>query len=154
MIITITKAELNAMIRNTYNIDTTNTPINIEGYTRNTSNPRFTISNERPFEPPAIDTKVTVNSTNQVIEIEHIDKRKLNNVENLKHHVDRTAYNILVLDFATSNKDKQLLSLEGLTLACIKERYKQAIVDTKTEDMVKFQSIKRTPYLVRRTDND
>jgi hypothetical protein len=154
MIITITKAELNAMIRNTYNIDTTNTPIDIEGYTRNTSNSRFTIPQQKPFTSPAIDTKVTVNSTNQVLEIEHIDKRKLNNVENLKHHVDRTAYNTLVLDFATSNKDKQLLSLEGLTFDCIKERYKRAIVDTKTEDMVKFKSINRKPYLVRRATDD
>jgi hypothetical protein len=154
MLITITKAELNAMIHNTYNIDTTNTPIDIEGYTRNTSNPRFTISNERPFESPAIDTKVTVNNNNQVLKIDHIDKRKAYMGENFKHHVDRTAYNTLVLDFATSNKDKQLLSLEGLTLACIKERYKRAIVDTKTEDMVKFQSIKSTPYLVRRATDD
>ena len=154
MIITITKAELNAMIHNTYNIDTTNTPIDIEGYTRNTSNPRFAIPQEKPFTSPAIDTKVTVNSNNQVLKLEHIDKRKTYKGENFNHHVDRTTYNNLVLDFATSNKDKQLLSLEGLTLPCIKERYKQAIIDTKTEDMVKFQSIKRTPYLVRRTDND
>jgi hypothetical protein len=154
MIITITKAELNAMIHNTYNIDTTNTPIDIEGYTRNTSKPRFTISQEKPFASPAIDTKVTVNSNNQVLKIDHIDKRKAYKGENFNHHVDRTVYNTLVLDFATSNKDKQLLSLEGLTFACIKERYKQAIVDTKTEDMVKFKSIDRKPYLVRRATDD
>lgn len=154
MIITITKAELNAMIRNTYNIDTTNTPIDIEGYTRNTSNTRITIPQSKSITQPPIDTKVTVNSNNQVLKVEHIDKRKTYKGENFNHHVDRTVYNNLVLDFATSNKDKQLLSLEGLTLSCIKERYKQAIVDTKTEDMVKFQSIKLTPYLVRRTGND
>ena len=151
MIITITKAELNTMIRNTYNIDTTNTPIDIEGYTRTTSNPRFTIPSPKPNTP--IDTKVTVNSNNQVLKVEHIDKRKMMKGENFKHHVDRTTYNNLVLDFATSNKDKQLLSLEGLTLACIKERYKLAIVDTQTSDMVKFQSIKCNPYLVRRTND-
>lgn len=154
MIITITKAELNAMIHNTYNIDTTNTPIDIEGYTRNTSNPRIAIPQPKPITQPPIDTKVTVNSNNQVLKLEHIDKRKTYKGKNFNHHVDRAVYNNLVLDFATSNKDKQLLSLEGLTLGCIKERYKQAIVDTKTEDMVKFQSIKRTPYLVRRANDD
>lgn len=154
MIITITKAELNAMIHNTYNIDTTNTPIDIEGYIRTTSNPRFTIPSPKPFTPPAIDTKVTVNSNNQVLEIEHIDKRKTQAPKNLKHHVDRTSYNNLVLDFATSNKDKQLLSLEGLTFGCIKERYKQAIIDTQVEDMIKFQRINNKPYLTRRTGND
>lgn len=154
MIITITKAELNAMIKATYNIDTTNTPIDIEGYTRTTSKPRCTIPSPKPFTPPAIDTKVTVNSNNQVLEIEHIDKQKMHPLKNLKHNVDRTAYNNLVLDFATSNKDKQLLSLEGLTIACIKERYKKAIVDTQTADMIKFQRINNKPYLTRRTDND
>ena len=113
MIITITKAELNAMIHNIYNIDTTNTPIDIEGYTRNTSNPRIAIPQSKPITQSSIDTKVTVNSNNQVLKLEHIDKRKMFKGENFNHHVDRTVYNNLVLDFATATKTNSFYHLKA-----------------------------------------
>jgi len=59
-------------------------------------------------------------------------------------------YETEVLDFATSTDKKRKLPTFGLTLACIKERYKATIKKCGVQDMIRFGQIDSEPYLIRK----
>lgn len=81
-------------------------------------------------------------------------KRKKSDRNKYTGPVDYKEYEQEILDFATSNEDQREVPSFGLTLACVKERYKKVIRKTNVEDMVRFSQINNVPHLVRIKEED
>ena len=81
-------------------------------------------------------------------------KRKKRDRNRYTGPVDYKEYEQEILDFATSNEDQREVPSFGLTLACVKERYKKVIRETNVEDMIRFSQINNVPHLVRIKEED
>jgi len=66
--------------------------------------------------------------------------------------VDYKDYEQIVLDFATSSDDKRLVPSFGLSLTCVKERYKLMIKKLGVNDSVRFGQVDYQPTLFRITE--
>lgn len=151
MKLTVTKEDLrNVLLQITgLDIDKATVEVEIEGYVKAKD---YKLKAVVPATPPMT---VTTDANMNVIGITHevpkksIPRRKGKRKYTYTGPVDYTEYKNEILDFATSNEDKRAVPTFGLTLACIKERYKKVIKQEGVQDMVRFGRINSEPYLIR-----
>lgn len=162
MKLTVTKEDLRqALLKATgIDIESTTIEVELEGYVKAKDYRLRATLPDRGGEDPGITVKT--DSSMNVLDLSFKEslpprpnkhtiskKRTTPNRNRYTGHVDYSEYEQEVLDFATSNEDQRELPTFGLTLPCLKERYKKVILKAHVEDMVRFGQIDRAPYLIR-----
>ena len=173
----VTREDLRRMIQKEAGIDINvlTVDLEIEGYVKAKDYKLKAqlggVGSENSYEAPHRTVTVTDGNMN-VIEIRHEDEAVKKPSENVTKEeprkkrkymkrkrkgpknqyvgpVDYESYEHEVMDFATSQEDKREVPAFGLTIPCIKERYKKIIRNLQLTDMVRFSQIDCRPYLVR-----
>ena len=167
MKLTVTKEDLRQALLKATGIDINNATVEIEleGYVKAKDYRLKASLPDRGGENPGI--TVTTDSNLNVLDLSFKEslplkskkhnypkKRKKRDRNKFIGPVDYKEYEQEVLDFATSNDDQREVPSFGLTLACVKERYKKVIRETNVEDMIRFSQINSVPHLVRIKDED
>ena len=168
MKLTVTKEDLRQALLKATGIDINNATVEIEleGYVKAKDYRLRAALPDRGGENSGI--TVTTDSNLNVLDLSF--KESLPRVKPKKHNypkkrkksdrnrytgpVDYKEYEQEILDFATSNEDQREVPSFGLTLACVKERYKKVIRETNVEDMIRFSQINNVPHLVRIKEED
>jgi hypothetical protein len=167
MKLTVTKEDLRqALFKATgIDIESTTVEVELEGYVKAKDYRLKASLPDRGGENPGI--TVTTDSNLNVLDLSFKEslplkskkhnypkKRKKRDRNRYTGPVDYKEYEQEILDFATSNEDQREVPSFGLTLACVKERYKKVIRKTNVEDMVRFSQINNVPHLVRIKEED
>lgn len=172
MKLTITKEDLKlALLRQTgVDISKVAVDVEIEGYIKAKDFRLKARIEENIDDAPR--TTVTTDSNMNVLSIVHDtttfekpqlslgkEPKKIKNSSKKRKYtyagrVDYKKYENEILDFATSSEQKRRVPTFGINLAANKERYKKAIVKSGTEDMVKFTSIDKEPWLIKVTSEE
>ena len=167
MKLTVTKEDLRQALLKATGIDINNATVEIEleGYVKAKDYRLRAALPDRGGENPGI--TVTTDSNLNVLDLSFKEslplkskkhnypkKRKKRDRNTYTGPVDYKEYEQEVLDFATSNEDQREVPSFGLTLACVKERYKKVIRKTNVGDMIRFSQINSAPHLVRIKDED
>lgn len=167
MKLTVTKEDLRQALLKATGIDINNATVEIEleGYVKAKDYRLRAALPDRGGENPGI--TVTTDSNLNVLDLSFKEslplkskkhnypkKRKKRDRNTYTGPVDYKEYEQEVLDFATSNEDQREVPSFGLTLACVKERYKTVIRKTNVGDMIRFSQINSAPHLVRIKDED
>jgi hypothetical protein len=167
MKLTVTKEDLRqALLKATgIDIESTTVEVELEGYVKAKDYRLKAALPDRGGENPGI--TVTTDSNLNVLDLSFKEslplkskkhsypkKRKKRDRNRYTGPVDYKEYEQEILDFATSNEDQREVPSFGLTLACVKERYKKVIRETNVEDMIRFSQINNAPHLVRIKEED
>lgn len=162
MKLTVTKEDLRqALLKATgIDIESTTVEVELEDYVKAKDYRLRAALPDRGGENPGI--TVTTDSNLNVLDLSFKEslplkskkhsypkKRKKRDRNRYTGPVDYKEYEQEILDFATSNEDQREVPSFGLTLACVKERYKKVIRETNVEDMIRFSQINNVPHLVR-----
>lgn len=167
MKLTVTKEDLRqALLKATgIDIESTTIEVELEGYVKAKDYRLRAALPDRGGEDPGI--TVTADSNLNVLDLSFKEslplkpkkhnypkKRKKRDRNRYTGPVDYKEYEQEVLDFATSNEDQREVPSFGLTLACVKQRYKKVIRKTNVEDMIRFGQIDSVPHLIRIKEED
>ncbi|MCR5452640.1 MAG: hypothetical protein K6F00_08450 [Lachnospiraceae bacterium] len=160
MKLVITKEDLRQAILKASGVDIENVTLDvqIEGWVRAKD---YRLKATLP-EKDEVTSIVKTDANMNVISIEHETKEKTqaNTTTPTKKRrkrrkytytgpVDYESYKEEIIAFADSDEDKRKVASFGLTITCLKERYKKAIKKMGATDMVRFSQIDNEPYLVR-----
>ena len=167
MRLTVTREDLRQALLKATGIDINNATVEVEleGYVKAKDYRLKASLPDRGGENPGI--TVTTDSNLNVLDLSFKEslplkskkhnypkKRKKRDRNKYIGPVDYKEYEQEVLDFATSNEDQREVPSFGLTLACVKERYKTVIRKTNVGDMIRFSQINNIPHLVRIKEED